>query len=333
MRIHVPAAGLALAVIGLLAAGCAGSTAGSSAPGTDVPSEVELTSSTSADPTSVGYDLAPTATLIRIVHVSATIAGIQGSSGTTLFGDGRMVNTGTAKSTQRRISADSVRELMTQASTLRDVADPGSPVTDVGWTEVEIHLQAQTITFRMGDIPTGLPSDTTSPEAKSRNAINDLLARLRTVDGVPVTDPPSTPGPTTDHPWEAPPSPPSGGNVVEQQTQPGRNTSDVGGFVITADGHYQTMVPGATSLPRTLPAGATRRLVDAAAALNLLQERDFGSPILDAPVMTVTIRWAGGSVSHLVWSPDRADDALTDGQLQARSDLRSFLAAVAKEIR
>jgi hypothetical protein len=69
------------------------------------------------------------------------------------------------------------------------------------------------------------------------------------------------------------------------------------------------------------------------AGLSPGQVRDFGSSILDAPTMMVATRWAGGSVSHLVWLPDRAEDSLADGQQQARADLLSFLAAVTKETR
>lgn len=327
MRINLPVAGLALAVVGMLSAGCAGRVAGSAAAGSDV------SSSTAVSTTPVSYHTAPGATLIRVSRVSATIAGIQGSSSITLYGDGLLVSSGEAKSTRRRISPDSVAELMTLASALRGAANPGSPVTDVGWTDVEIHLDAETVSVRMGDMPGGMQGDQASPEGKSRVAIGALLTRLTSVDGVPVSAPPPSSGPASAKPSETPPAPPSGGNVIEQQTQPGRDPSPQGGFVITADGRYLTMVPGASSLPRTLPAGATRRLVAAASELNLLQARDFGTPILDAPTMTVTIRWAGGSVSHLVWSPDRADDSLTDKQRQARSDLRSFMAAVAKETR
>lgn len=329
MRINLPAAGLALAVVGLLAAGCAGNVAGVAATGPAVSSG----SSTAASTTSVSYDTAPGATLIRVSRVSATIAGIQGSSGITLYGDGRMVFVGAKNSTQRRISPASVAELMTRAAALRGAADPGSPVTDVGWTDVEIHLGAETVTFRMGDVPGGKQTDQSSPEGKSRVAIGALLTRLASVDGVPVSAPPQSSGPAATGPSEAPPAPPSSGNVIEQQTQPGRVSSPQGGFVITADGRYLTTVPGASSLPRTLPDGATRRLITAASELNLLQARDFGTPILDAPTMTVTIRWAGGSVNHLVWSPDRADSSLTDKQRQARADVRSLIAAVAKETR
>jgi hypothetical protein len=204
---------LALTLVGALTIGC-GSTVTSGTPGTQGPSTRDPTTQdpTTQDQTTQGpstsgpgtgpdvrFDTSATAIVFAAAHTRATIAGVQGSSSTTVYGDGRIVRPRADGVTQEqlRIDQESLQDFMNQVAALRGSADPGSPVTDVGWTTVSFTIDGRTSEIRMGDVPSGSGSGPdTSPAGRARVAVGAVLDRLAGLHDLTVVAAP-TPIPVT----------------------------------------------------------------------------------------------------------------------------------------
>ncbi|WP_037365063.1 hypothetical protein [Nakamurella lactea] len=142
----------------------------------------------------VRFDSSPDAVVLSVVHTRATIAGVQSSSTTTVYGDGRVVRPADdgIRDEQLRIAPDSLQELLNQVAKLRGAADPGTPVTDVGYTDVTFTVDGQSTEIHSGDVPSGSmsgPDD--SPAGRARAAVTAVVERLDTLQGLTVVEQPA----------------------------------------------------------------------------------------------------------------------------------------------
>lgn len=184
VRIVLPFTGLAIALA--LLTGCAGgATPGSPVPtgSTVSPGSTAVIGSTgTTNPTKVSYDTAASSVLIEVTQTVSTVAGLQGTDRTVLYGDGRIVQSSTDKSgqtsdkQQQHLSAAEVQLAVNQAAALRGTPEPGPQVSDVGSTNIKISVGGPTTSVRMGDVPGGVTVD--PADGKARAAIGKLLDRL-----------------------------------------------------------------------------------------------------------------------------------------------------------
>lgn len=193
----------------VLLAGCASRTAGQPvAGGTSLSGPVTSSGADVTGTPQVSYDSSADAVVIHLGSVAATVAGEQGQSGTTLYGDGRVVRVeGDGTRVVARISAQSVGELAGRAAALLDAPDPGSPVTDVGSTSITVTVNGRTATLTMGDIPSGMDLDLDPDVQRTRDTIDAVSRALWTLEGLDVVDQPSTLPPASTSPTTSPAAP------------------------------------------------------------------------------------------------------------------------------
>lgn len=141
---------------------------------------------------SATYDPAADAVLISVQHTVGTVAGVQMPASTMVHGDGLVVIADADGRREARISGASVQLLADRAAALHGLADPGSPVTDMGWTTVTVTVDGSTTWLQMGDVPGtlgGLYDEPSTPEGRSRIAVEAFVAAVADLDSLEVLEP------------------------------------------------------------------------------------------------------------------------------------------------